>query len=403
MLRDHLPCEMDKGSFHDVLRYGGVMSTEGTLLSGVTRAISYDDSGVKASSLADALCGAVLGAIRGRSRVGCMVSGGIDSSLVLAALRKVTDGPIDAFTVAFPGGDGELQKASTVARSLGANHHVVPFDIPDILRRAEGWARVSPYGRFPYMAVLEEASKKGIEVLFSGEGGDEAFAGYAQRYSRMLKYKRFRSGRWLASPLAFLPGRYGRYMAILAHTGTFADFYAWWQSRIWIPARNEALEKWNGSDWMKAMMGFERTVRLVDYLSHLQCYSVASRIPLEFPLLDRAVESFSTPDNWRLMWDGSTMYGKYPLVEALKSMAPSEVVEIATRPKHGFSPPPMDLWWKEGLSKLHQETLASPLVELLPKELKDLEAGASRSKAMLYATALDAWCVGKFLEGSQGG
>ena len=153
---------------------------------------------------------------------------------------------------------------------------------------------------------------------------------------------------------------------------------------------------------MVKVLRVERDLKLVDYLAHVQCCSAAYGLKVEYPLLDASVESFSSPAQWSRMWDGSTLHGKYPLVEALKTMASTEVVKNATRPKHGFSPPSMEKWWQMGLCEMHKQTLDGPLRALLPRSLVELEDRPSRGKRSLYAAALDAWCVHKFLEGRPG-
>jgi len=402
-LSAHLPSRIDDASFVDILRYGWVVDGEGTLLSGVRKKIRYDRAPGKHASLAEALSSAARRSAESSRVVGCMISGGLDSSVVLAALAGATDKTIHTFTIAFGESDDEIANAKLVADAFGTTQHIISFNISGVLEKAESWAKLSPSGRFVYLPVLEEAARSGVDTLFSGEGGDEVFAGYAQRYLRMLKYKRYRSARGLARLASFLPGRYGRLTGILGHTGSFEEFYAAWQSRVpGMQGGHGIPTSGSEADWMVKVLRLERDLKLVDYLAHVQCCSIAYGVKVEYPLLDGSVESFSSAAEWSRMWDGCTLHGKYPLVEALKTMASPEVVRNATRPKHGFSPPSMEKWWQMGLCEMHKQTLDGPLRALLPRSLVELEDRPSRGKRSLYAAALDAWCVHKFLEGRPG-
>jgi len=402
-LNAHLPARIDEASFVDVIRYGWVVDAEGTLLSGVKKKIRYDGTRGPRTNLAEALSSAIGRSVEKSHGVGCMISGGVDSTIVLAALAGVTDKTIHAFTVAFGESDDETARAKLAADAFGATHHIVWFKIPEVLEKARTWARLSPSGRLVYLPVLEEAARLGIDTLFSGEGGDEAFAGYAQRYLRMLKYYRYRPTRRLAGLASFLPGRWGRVAGILRHTASFEDFYAAWQTRVPDMRGGHGIPADDGAeDWIARILRLERQLKLVDYLAHIHCCSVAYGVNVEYPLLEPSVESFSSPREWTRMWDGHTLHGKYPLVEALKTMAPPEIVRNATMPKHGFSPPSMDKWWSMGLCELHKETLKGPLRDMLPRSMVELGDKPSAGKRSLYAAALDAWCVDRFIQGSPG-
>ncbi len=402
-LNAHFPSRIDEASFIDIIRYGWVVDAQCTLLSGVKKKIRYERTPGPQTSLAEALSSAVARSVEKSHAVGCMISGGLDSTIVLAALAGVTDKTIHAFTIAFGESDDETARAKLVADAFGVTHHTLWFKIPEALEKARTWAKLSPSGRFVYLPVLEEAARLGIDTLFSGEGGDEAFAGYAQRYLRMLKYHKYRPARRLAGPASLLPGRWGRMAGILGHTAFFEEFYAAWQTRVPdIRGGHEIPAGEGGEDWMARILRLERNLKLVDYLAHIQCCSVAYGVKVGYPLLDASVESFSSTREWSRMWDGHTLHGKYPLVEALKTMASPEIVRNATMPKHGFSPPSMDKWWSMGLCELHKETVRGPLRDLLPRSLLELGDKPSAGKRSLYAAALDAWCVDKFIQASPG-
>ena len=70
--------------------------------------------------------------------LGAMLSGGLDSSLIVALMARHMDRPVETFSVGFTGGDSELPEARRIAAALGAEHHELEIDMqttPDDLRR----------------------------------------------------------------------------------------------------------------------------------------------------------------------------------------------------------------------------------------------------------------------------
>lgn len=114
---------------------------------------------------------------------GCMLSGGIDSSLV-AQLATEAVGRIRTITCGLRGGS-DVQAGAQMAMHLGSDHHEVLVDrdeLPDVVGRVvdatasmEPWTIMSGVGTY---LVAREARKLGMKVLLSGEGADELFAGY---------------------------------------------------------------------------------------------------------------------------------------------------------------------------------------------------------------------------------
>ncbi len=126
-------------------------------------------------------------AIRLRSDVpvGTSLSGGIDSTLVLSAVRaRRPDGEIHAFTAGFPGSPlDELPTATATAARLGIQLHAVPLGAEDLvpavdaLHRAHETPTETP-SVFAQYRVMQAAFDAGITVLLDGQGGDETWAGY---------------------------------------------------------------------------------------------------------------------------------------------------------------------------------------------------------------------------------
>ena len=120
--------------------------------------------------------------------VGAFLSGGIDSSSILAAAQRHSSRPLRSFTIGFPEKD-ERKEAAEVATWVGANQTDAEFDYRDA---AELMPRLldhidEPFGDtslLPTYAVSQLA-RQYTPVALSGDGGDELFAGYG-RYHRLL-------------------------------------------------------------------------------------------------------------------------------------------------------------------------------------------------------------------------
>lgn len=118
--------------------------------------------------------------------VACQLSGGLDSSAVLASATESQGGPMDAFTVSFVGGEAydEVALATQTAAHLHARHHVVPVSDADVADHFAD-AVVSGEGvcinaHAAAKLLLSRAIRRaGFKVVLTGEGADEVLLGYA--------------------------------------------------------------------------------------------------------------------------------------------------------------------------------------------------------------------------------
>jgi asparagine synthase (glutamine-hydrolysing) len=137
--------------------------------------------------------------------LGAFLSGGIDSSLVVALAQKHRDTPIRTFTIGFPEKDfDESVYAAEVAKFVGTDHtrfEVVPDGVQIIDKLV--WHYDEPFGDSSAIPTwyLSELTRTQVTVALSGDGGDELFAGY-DRYRALWLSRLFQ----LALPLHRLPG-----------------------------------------------------------------------------------------------------------------------------------------------------------------------------------------------------
>ncbi|MBO9633349.1 MAG: asparagine synthase (glutamine-hydrolyzing) [Chitinophagaceae bacterium] len=122
--------------------------------------------------------------------VGTSLSGGLDSSSVLATMQPLTNKPVHTFSAIFPGFERDESKhISTVAHHLGAITHDVQPSAKDILNLFEKvcYHQETPFqssGTIAQFMVFQLARQHGVTVLLDGQGADETLAGYHKYYLR---------------------------------------------------------------------------------------------------------------------------------------------------------------------------------------------------------------------------
>ncbi|MHC8508517.1 MAG: asparagine synthase (glutamine-hydrolyzing) [Rhodospirillales bacterium] len=128
---------------------------------------------------------------------GMFLSGGIDSAAVLAAMARLNERPVRAFTAGFEGGGGrdETELAARLCAATGAEHEIVTVGADDMRRDLPAVARAmddpaADYAALPVFALARRAREAGLKVVLTGEGGDEMFAGYG-RYRRAVRRRIF--------------------------------------------------------------------------------------------------------------------------------------------------------------------------------------------------------------------
>jgi len=118
--------------------------------------------------------------------VGAFLSGGVDSSAIAAAMRMVSDQPLHAFTVGFPGTSiDETEAAAVIARHIGAEHHVLPLypaAAGDVLPMVQA-SFDEPCAATAALPIwyLSRFAAEHVKVVLCGEGSDEIFAGYKRQ------------------------------------------------------------------------------------------------------------------------------------------------------------------------------------------------------------------------------
>jgi asparagine synthase (glutamine-hydrolysing) len=315
--------------------------------------------------------------------LGAFLSGGIDSSLVVASMARQSDQPIRTFSIGFEESEyNELPYARLVAKHYKTEHHELivrpnALDlIPRLIRQfdepfADGSA-------IPTYLVSQFAAEQ-VKVVLSGDGGDELFGGY-HSFFEVERFRRYdaipqparRVLGWLAGALPY--SAYGKnFLYTLSRPHSLERYFEYISFNSaslraqalqpeWLnPPGMDFLRKTFGDsilsddhDCMSQAMYFEATTKLTgDILVKVDRMSMANSLEVRCPLLDHELAALanSIPNSWKTRGGK----GKLILLEALSDTLPPELLN---RPKRGFSVP-LDMWIRGPLKQYVQDTLRS--------------------------------------------
>ena len=313
--------------------------------------------------------------------LGAFLSGGIDSSSVVATMAKLCGRPVKTFSIGFPEHDySELDHARVVAKHFATDHHELILE-PDVLGVIDDLAGYldEPFGdssAIPTYMVSKLAAGH-VKVVLSGDGGDELFAGY-DRYLVEASERR----RILPGPLRRLIGctagampegmRGANYLRHLALDGParYVDahtlFGASQQQKLFTPAPihmmcgcDPARAQIAGiaaadGDWLSALQDHDLHGYLpLDILTKVDRMSMAHSLEARVPLLDhKMVELAATiPAEMRLK-NGVT---KHIFKKAMRGILPDSIID---RPKRGFAIP-LGRWFRGQLDTFVSDLLLS--------------------------------------------
>ena len=132
--------------------------------------------------------------------LGALLSGGVDSSVVVGLMARASAGPVKTFSIAFGKEDfNEAEYARLVAERFGTDHHELMIE-PEIGTTLETLSRMmeEPFGDSSMIPTyyVSKLAREHVTVALSGDGGDELFAGY-DRYIVNLRRRRYGIPTWL--------------------------------------------------------------------------------------------------------------------------------------------------------------------------------------------------------------
>jgi len=316
--------------------------------------------------------------------VGVLLSGGVDSTGVLSFAVDGTDKKVSSFTVGFAGTHvaDERPYAKLAADKFGTQHYDMTIAAKDFagFMPQYVWHMEEPVCEPPAIALyyVSKLAREHVTVLLSGEGGDEAFAGYSN-YRNLVWLERAKRGLAPANGLAaqglkltdavLRSHRFGKYAPLMKDH--FPDYYYSRTSNPYMFSGNRLGEVYSpdfasainreysvkplrklqanvrGQSTLNAMLYIDTKTWLPDeLLIKADKMTMANSIELRVPLLDHVVLEFaaSLPASFKLKGFAS----KYLLKKALSQRIPQE---IRDRKKTGF-PVPYESWLRNDLKDL---------------------------------------------------
>lgn len=147
--------------------------------------------------------------------LGCLLSGGLDSSIIACMVQKNLQIKIPTFCISMEGSDSlDAKYAERLARDKGMDHHSVTFTfeqginiLPDVIKQLETYDTTTIRASVPMYLLASHIKKNtNIKVIFSGEGADELFGGYLYFHSAPDKTAFLKETRRLQSELYMFDG-----------------------------------------------------------------------------------------------------------------------------------------------------------------------------------------------------
>jgi asparagine synthase (glutamine-hydrolysing) len=319
--------------------------------------------------------------------LGALLSGGVDSSLVVALMARGTSRPVKTFTIGFDDNEfDESHYARLVAQRFATEHHELILK-PDVVGTLE---KLTPGLEEPFADssilptyYVSRLARQHVTVALSGDGGDELFAGY-DRYTRLLGRNYLdRLPQWVGTLYREqlfhkLPSFYGRrflfnislplrdrYIDSVSHfpvwgreRGLFSNDFLAWADAVESPLDRfrRYFDEAPATDLVSRLLYLDsKTYLPFDILTKVDRMSMATSLEVRVPMLDHIFLEWVTslPVALKLR-NRSSKYILKKLAEAIGIPA-----EVLHRPKRGFAMPLVH-WMRNELKRDLIEILLEP-------------------------------------------
>ncbi|MEO8523687.1 MAG: asparagine synthase (glutamine-hydrolyzing) [Caldimonas sp.] len=364
--------------------------------------------------------------------IGAFLSGGVDSSAVLAFMARHSSAPVKTYSIGFDGGAAErfyneLDYARAVAERFGTDHHEILVK-PDVVRLLPKllWHMDEPVADSAFITtyLVAEFARNDVKVILSGVGGDELFGGYrrylgehymryvdwlpqpakrgaarlagllpSDRHSKWLNYSRLAKN-FLGAAASPFTERYRAYVGVFSPDAAAALMVQPAPHRF--DAIGESFLASGGDDPLARMFAVDARTQLPDDLLMLtDRMTMAASLECRVPLLDHELVELAAQIPHQLKVAGGEL--KSVMKKALADVLPREVLY---REKRGFGAP-IGAWLKSGLadmleSALSRESLLSrgllepePVAQLIADHRANRRDGTDQLLALLN---LEIWC-----------
>ena len=322
--------------------------------------------------------------------IGAFLSGGVDSSAVVAAMARLSTKPISTFTIIFEDDKwNEAKYANNIKNLYNTNHHELlaePENVEILPQLAYFYEEPFADASNVITYMVSQLAKKYVTVILNGDGGDENFAGYPNRYFRLkrdVNYYRWineirpaatlglkalskvsksklinKSKNFFEKSKLPLYQRFASYNQIFSFDeiqqitlGKLIDA-SYNQNPYYIV--ETCFELFKGRDLKDAGLKFDLLYWLPDdLLAKVDIASMANSLEARSPLLDHKMIELACKIPFNLKVKNGI--SKYILKKALKKIVP---IENLYRPKMGFGVP-LHLWFSGSLNKYSKAKLLS--------------------------------------------
>lgn len=320
--------------------------------------------------------------------LGAFLSGGVDSSMVVAMMAKMSDHPVRTFSVGFTEQEfSEVHHSRSVARRYSTDHHelILEQDILGILP-ALVWEYGEPFADSSALPVyyVSKAARDYITVAMTGDGGDETFGGYdlfrASYYSQIVQkslpefLRKKLEDRLRHGNLRDQKGFRKKLGALLTHGSTDPEIrHSFWlgftpldRDQLYTPEFKETLDGYEAWQFYEEYYPDVLDLDLVDqnlfltivgrlpndYLVKVDCAAMKVALELRSPFLDSELGALTAAIQSNLKVRGGKQ--KYLLKKLAERYIDHDVIY---RPKKGFSIPLKD-WFRKDLVPLLREFLS---------------------------------------------
>lgn len=303
--------------------------------------------------------------------VGAFLSGGVDSSAIVALMKRHATGPVKTFSLGFNvgGAYNELSDARVVADALGTDHYELVVGHEDLIRTLQNlvYHYDEPFGDAAGLPIylLSQFAREHVKVVLAGDGADELFGGYRRyAYDQLAPYysklPRVLTETWIPGMLDHLPRfrrikrtlntwplkdparRYAAWLALFTPEmqkellqSAMVDDIAGHDTQEPYSRYYQALNPSMAVDHINRLMYTDLKTLLPDaYLEKVDKAAMACSLEARLPFLDhRLVElAFQIPGQYKI----SGLSTKLILKRAIRELVPPSVLR---KPKHGFAVP----------------------------------------------------------------
>jgi asparagine synthase (glutamine-hydrolysing) len=316
--------------------------------------------------------------------LGAFLSGGIDSSSVVAMMARNSDRPIKTFSIGFKEQKfNELKYARELANKYGCEHHeeiVEPESIGLLSKLVNAYDEPFADSSAIPTYYVSQLARKHVTVALSGDGGDELFAGYNsytrfnKLHSKVFNFKSpFLNKMVWGNVHRLIPNHVrGKGLSyLLSQDKKYQFAYMSWEKherQKLMSAHLSGINYLNASEEYK--INLLKNSRINDHVTSMQYLdlhtyivddiltkvdraSMMNSLEVRVPLLDHkfAELTFKIPSNLKL----KGLEQKYILKKTMASMLPASILN---HPKQGFAVP-ISIWFKDDLSTYLNDTFNS--------------------------------------------